>query len=93
MGVERFSAPFWRSFTDVFGHSVRVLRRYDKPIVLTEAGVDIGQDNVQRLDNLYHGAHAAKLLGVIYFDVDTRKGRYRPQDNAAMLRAFRHLVG
>lgn len=80
------------TFGDVFGHSVRVLRRYGKPMLLTEAGVKIGHDNAARLDSLYDGARAAGLSGVIYFDVDTGHRRYRPQDNAGMLAAFRKLV-
>ncbi len=92
IGVDGYLRRPADTFKSVFGSTVKVLRHTGKPVFLAEAGVPAGPRQAQRIISLYEGASAAGLSGIFYFDAQTRKGDYRPQDHRGALGAFRASI-
>lgn len=89
IGIDGYLRPGSRPFMQGLGYSIQKLERKHKPVIVAEAGASIGPGVAARMTSLFAGTRALHCLGLIYFDSATRKGDYRPQDNAASLAAFR----
>jgi len=93
VGVDGYIRKPGRTFTGIFGRTFGLIHQLTKkPILLAETGILIGQPGyISRLADLFHGAGSTPgVIGIVYFDSETKKyGDYRPQDNPAMLAAFR----
>jgi Glycosyl hydrolase family 26 len=96
VGIDGYLRQAGSTFTGIFGRSLAQCRVFaDKPILLTGAGVLIGQPgDASRISDLYHGAAASPgVIGLVYLDAKTGKhSDYRPQDSPAALAAFRKAV-
>jgi hypothetical protein len=94
IGIDGYLLGKESSFKSVFALTLLKLRRFTlgKPILLTETGVPVGVRQAAKIRSLYEGAHHEGLLGIIYFDSETSKGDYRPQDSLTGLREFRKMI-
>jgi Glycosyl hydrolase family 26 len=96
VGVDGYMRKPGRTFANIFGQSLAQIHQFThRPILLAETGVLVGVPGAtRRILDLYHGAGAAAgVIGVVYFDAQTRKyGDYRPQDSPGTLAAFRQAV-
>jgi mannan endo-1,4-beta-mannosidase len=96
IGVDGYPRIPGRTFQGIFGSTLAGIRRFSaKPILLAETGVLVNTPGAAaRIRGLFAGAAATPgMIGVVYFDARTRKyGDYRPQDNPAVLAAFRQAV-
>jgi beta-mannanase len=77
------------TFSSVFGRTVRTVRRIapGMRVIIAETGAYPGPGMVRRIGNLFAGAKAAGLAGVIYFDI-ARQRDWHLDDNPAALTAF-----
>lgn len=77
------------TFSSVFGGTVRAVRRIapGMQVIIAETGAYPGPGMVRRIGNLFAGAKAAGLAGVIYFDFAGQRD-WRLEQNPAALTAF-----
>ena len=77
------------TFRSIFGATVRTFRRLapGTQVVIAETGAYPGPGMTRRIANLFTGAKAAGLAGVIYFDI-ARQRDWRLEDDPAALTAF-----
>lgn len=94
-GLDGYLRTQGSTYRQIFGSSLIQAARLGRPVLLCEAGVTVGvPGGASRIRDLYKGAaHSSEVIGVIYFDSRRGKlGDYRPQDNPAMLAAFRQAT-
>jgi Glycosyl hydrolase family 26 len=77
------------TFGSIFGAAVRAVRRLAPglQVMIAETGAYPGPGMTRRISNLFTGAKAAGLAGVIYFDI-ARQRDWRLEDDPAALTAF-----
>jgi mannan endo-1,4-beta-mannosidase len=95
IGIDGYLRTPGSTYHQVFGTSLTQVAGFGKPVLLSEVGVLIGPPGApSRIRQLYRGAASSSgVIGVVYFDSQTGKlGNYRPQDNPAVLAAFRQAT-
>jgi mannan endo-1,4-beta-mannosidase len=95
IGLDGYLRAQGNTYAQVFSPSISYVARLGKPILFCETGVLLGVPGaISRLRDLYRGAaRSPGVIGVVYFDSQTPKfGDYRPQDNPAILAAFRRAT-
>lgn len=76
-------------FRTAFVPTIAAVRRFTRePILLTETAVPNQYDQLQQISNLFAGARAARLLGVIWYDQDARMS-WELNNRPAAVAAFR----
>jgi mannan endo-1,4-beta-mannosidase len=95
-GVDGYLRTPGLDFPAVFGAAMKKLNSLsDRPILISETGVLVRTPKAgHRIADLYRNAASTPgVIGVVYFDSETEKfGDYRPQDNAAVLAAFKRAT-
>ena len=79
------------TFRGVFQSSLRELHRLapGKPVFIAETGAYPGAKMGARIRNLFRGAMASHLVGVVYFDMHHRHADWRIEGHPAAVRALR----
>jgi mannan endo-1,4-beta-mannosidase len=92
VGLDIYYSNPSTTFRTAFSPTIAAVRRFTSdPILLTETAVPNQYDQVQQINNLFAGARAAHLLGVIWYDQDARMS-WELNNRPAALAAFRHAA-
>lgn len=94
IGIDGYLRQPQDSFTSVFSPTIKKIRlQSSKPILLTEVGVQDSTSQPTQIRTLYTQAYqSGSIIGIVYFDQETARGNYRPQDNPAALAVFRKEI-
>jgi hypothetical protein len=94
IGIDGYIRHSSDTFSSVFAPTIKQIRaRSAKPILITEVGVLDTDTRPQQIQSLYQDAYrSGSIIGITYFDQNTARGDYRPQDDPAALAAFRKEV-
>ena len=77
------------SFTTLFGTTISAIRRFTSdPVLITETGISPTAGKAARIPELFAGARAAGVLGLVYFDAKGYRD-WRLDQDADALAAFR----
>jgi len=89
VGLDIYYSNPKTTFRTAFMPTIGAVRRFtSNPILLSETAVPDQNDQVQQINNLFAGARAARLLGVIWYDQDARMS-WELNNRPAALAAFR----
>lgn len=89
VGLDIYYSNPKTTFRTAFMPTITSVRRFTRsPILLSETAVPNQYDQLQQISNLFAGARAAGLLGVIWFDQDARMS-WELNNRPAALAAFR----
>ena len=89
VGLDIYYSNPKTTFRTSFMPTIGAVRRFTRdPILLSETAVPDQYDQVQQISNLFAGARAAGLLGVIWYDQDARMS-WELNNRPAALAAFR----
>lgn len=79
------------TFSNVFKPSLAILHRLapGKPVMIAATADYPGAEMPSRIHNLFHGAAANGLIGVVYFDHHSHHANWRIEGNSAAVAAFR----
>ena len=89
VGLDIYYSNPRTTFRTAFMPTIGAVRRFTRsPILLSETAVPNQYDQLQQISNLFAGARAAGLLGVIWFDQDARTS-WELNNRPAALAAFR----
>ena len=89
VGLDIYYSNPKTTFRTAFTPTVAAVRRFTRdPILLSETAVPNQYDQLQQISNLFAGARAAGLLGVIWYDQDARMS-WQLNNRPAALAAFR----
>jgi hypothetical protein len=82
------------TFASVFGKTIDQVRAFtSKPLLLSETAVGPGADQFAKIQDLFHGIAAYKLLGLVWFDKDQYSGiqhqDWRIEDSPTATISFR----
>jgi hypothetical protein len=73
VGLDIYYSNPRTTFRTAFMPTIGAVRRFtSNPILLSETAVPNQYDQLQQINNLFAGARAARLLGVIWYDQDAR---------------------
>jgi len=73
VGLDIYYSNPRTTFRTAFMPTIGAVRRFTRnPILLSETAVPNQHDQLQQINNLFAGARAARLLGVVWFDQDAR---------------------
>ena len=89
VGLDIYYSNPRTTFRTAFMPTIGAVRRFTRnPILLSETAVPNQTDQLQQINNLFAGARAARLLGVIWYDQDARTS-WELNNRPAALAAFR----
>jgi hypothetical protein len=89
VGLDIYYSNPKTTFRTAFMPTIAAVRRFTRnPILLTETAVPNQYNQLQQINNLFAGARAARLLGVIWFDQDARMS-WELNNRPPALAAFR----
>jgi hypothetical protein len=89
VGLDIYYSNPRTTFRTAFMPTIGAVRRFTRnPILLSETAVPNQYDQLQQINNLFAGARAARLLGVIWYDQDARMS-WELNNRPAALAAFR----
>lgn len=89
VGLDIYYSNPMTTFRTAFMPTIGAVRRFTRdPILLSETAVPNQYDQLQQINNLFGGARAAGLLGVIWYDQDARMS-WELNNRPAALAAFR----
>lgn len=89
VGLDIYYSNPKTTFRTAVTPTIGAVRRFTRdPILLSETAVPDRYDQVQQISNLFAGARAAGLLGVIWYDQNARMS-WELNDRPAALAAFR----
>ena len=89
IGLDIYYSNPRTTFRTAFMPTIGAVRRFtSNPILLSETAVPNQYGQVQQINNLFAGARAARLLGVIWYDQDARMS-WELNNRPAALGAFR----
>lgn len=89
VGLDIYYSNPRTTFRTAFMPTIGAVRRFTSyPILLSETAVPNQYDQLQQINNLFAGARAARLLGVIWYDQDARMS-WELNNRPAALAAFR----
>ena len=92
IGLDIYYSSPKTTFRTSFMPTIAAIRRFTRnPILLSETAVPNQYDQVQQINNLFGGARAAGLLGVIWYDQDARMS-WELNNRPAALAAFRRAA-
>lgn len=92
VGLDIYYSNPKTTFRTAFMPTIAAVRRFTRnPILLSETAVPNQYDQLQQINNLFGGARAARLLGVIWYDQDARMS-WELNDRPAALAAFRRAA-
>jgi mannan endo-1,4-beta-mannosidase len=82
------------TFSSVFGKTIDQVRSFtSKPVLLSETAVGPGADQFAKIQDLFHGIAAYKMLGLVWFDKDqhggTERQDWRIEDSPTATISFR----
>jgi hypothetical protein len=78
IGIDGFYARPSDTFGTVFGRTIDQVRRFtSKPVLLSETAVGPRAGQFVKIGDLFAGIHADQALGVVWFDIAQRRGRFR----------------
>jgi hypothetical protein len=78
VGIDGYYTEPGDNFADVFGTVLSQVQGFGKPIIISETAVGPGtNDQAGGIANLFAGLRAARLLGLIWFDVTQDDGQFR----------------
>ena len=90
VGLDIYYSNPRTTFRTAFMPTIGAVRRFTRnPILISETAVPNQPDQLQQISNLFAGARAARLLGVIWFDQDARTSWELTSNRPAALAAFR----
>jgi len=95
VGVDGYFYQPSDTFTSLFSRTISQIRRITrKPLLITETGIAPSAGQVTKTPNLFAGARAAGVLGLLWFDDDKPSAHgpahdWRIDDDPAALKAFR----
>jgi Glycosyl hydrolase family 26 len=97
VGIDGYFYYPTRSFTDIFGPSIKVVRGLTHaPILLSETAVGPSAGQAHMIPDLFAGIRDRHLLGLVWFDISQHAGVYhqdwRLEGHPAALRLFRRGV-
>jgi hypothetical protein len=89
VGLDIYYSNPGTTFRTAFLPTIAAVRRFTRdPILLTETAVPDQDGQLQQISDLFAGARAAGLLGVIWYDQDARRS-WELDNRPAALAAFR----
>jgi mannan endo-1,4-beta-mannosidase len=90
VGLDGYLRHPGATFDRIFRPTIATVTKLSggKPLVIAETGVTNGPDQAKRMISLYSGALDSRVIAVIYFDGEAKKGDYRPQESKETLAAF-----
>jgi glycosyl hydrolase family 26 len=89
VGLDIYYSNPRTTFRTAFMPTIGAVRRFTRnPILVSETAVPNQYDQLQQINNLFAGARAAGLLGVIWYDQDARMS-WELNNRPAALAAFR----
>ena len=92
VGLDIYYSNPKTTFRTAFMPTIAAVRRFTRsPILLSETAVPDQYDQLQQINNLFGGARAARLLGVIWYDQDARMS-WELNNRPAALAAFRRAA-
>ena len=92
VGLDIYYSNPRTTFRTAFTPTIAAVRRFtSQPILLSETAVPNQYDQLQQINNLFAGARAARLLGVIWYDQDARMS-WELNNRPAALAAFRRAA-
>jgi mannan endo-1,4-beta-mannosidase len=69
VGIDGYYVSPADNFENVFGKTIAQVQAFtDKPVLLSETGVDPRAGQALKIPNLFAGMHRDKLLGLVWFD-------------------------
>jgi mannan endo-1,4-beta-mannosidase len=82
------------TFASVFATTIHQVRAFtSKPVLLSETAVGPGADQFAKIQDLFHGIAAYKMLGLVWFDKDQHGGiehqDWRIEDSPTAMISFR----
>jgi hypothetical protein len=82
------------TFASVFAKTIHQVRSFtSKPVLLSETAVGPGADQFAKIQDLFHGIAAYKMLGLVWFDKDQHGGiehqDWRIEDSPTAMISFR----
>ncbi len=92
IGIDGYFRPS-HGFSEIFGRQLADIRSFTrKPVYLSETAVAPGPGRPEQIGQLFAAIRTLHLLGLVWFDVNTPKGRWRIQGDPASAAAFRGAV-
>jgi Glycosyl hydrolase family 26 len=98
VGIDGYYYYASSTFATVFGATLRQVRALTgKPVLISETGIGQVAGQAGKLADLFEGAEAARVVGLVWFDQDQDAGIYhqdwRLEGHQAALQAFRQALG
>lgn len=88
VGIDGYFYDQSETFGTVFGRSIAAIRRFTRdPVLITETAAAPAAGKANKIQQLFAGARAAGMLGVVWFD-DNGNRRWAIDGNPAALTAF-----
>ena len=92
IGIDGFYFRPSDTFRSIFAGTIRQVRSFNKPVLLSETGVGPRAGQFIKIEDLFKGMTRFKTLGLVWFDETQHAGIYhqdwRIEDNRGALAAF-----
>jgi hypothetical protein len=90
-GIDGYYYRSPQDFAGLFGPTIAAVRKLGRPVLISETAVSPAAGKAGKIPNVFAGAYADHLLGLVWFDLRGNQD-WRLRDDPEALAAFRAAV-